>query len=350
MQDYGLETPVLQAVVRTFLDVFPGATLWFSSLSCPDVFLVGSVKPLCIDVAALEQRLAAVQVENPSDPPRRLTAEGLLRCFIAGPDALRRFAADAPLTRDARPMLEYAAEASLLTGSAAPTLETIATLCESAVPWLVNASPGLVERLERRAAANRALNRIMVDFDARGPKHKEEAFDQMRLLVAAHHDDRELRHAIAATFATAANEGFLREGDYPALRRLLTDALALTPDQPAVLVVAARLDAALGHVDEALHKLDLAAQSSAPWRVSPRYNRARILLNAQRPRETIELCRQMVADDPELGVAWELFARACEMAGDAAGAHAAWSRLLELDPESDAAKRALGLAASRGGP
>ena len=323
MQDYGLETPVLQAVVRTFLEVFPGATLWFSSLSCPDIFLVGSVRPLCLDVAALERRLAAVQIENPSDAPRKLTAEGLLRCFIAGPDALRRFAADAPLTRDARPMLEYAAEASLLTGSAAPTLQTIATLCESAVPFLVNAPPDLVERLERRAAVNRALNRIMVDVDVGGPQHKAAAFEQLRQLVDHHRDDRELCHAVAATFANAANDGFRHRGDEPALRRLLADALLFDPGQPAVLVVAARLDAALGQVDEALRKLDLAAQSSPPWRISPRYNRARILLEAARPREALEICRQLVLQSPDLGVAWELSARAFERTGDKPGTLAA---------------------------
>jgi predicted Zn-dependent protease len=188
----------------------------------------------------------------------------------------------------------------------------------------------------------------MVDIDVGGPQHKEAAFEQLRQLAEHHRDDRELRHAVAATFANAANEGFRRRGDDPALRRLLADALLLDPGQPAVLVVAARLDAALGQVDEAMRKLDLAAQSSPPWRISPRYNRARILLDAARPREALAICRQLVQELPDLGVAWELSARACERAGDGAGALAAWERLLALDPEDEAAKQALGLAPRRG--
>jgi spermidine synthase len=350
MQSYGLETPVLRAVVRTFLEVFPGATLWFSSLSYPDIFLIGSVAPLQIDVAALEQRLAAAKIVNPSDPPRLLTADGLLRCFIAGPETLRRFSEGAPLTRDAKPMLEYAAEASLLTGSASPTLKTISTLCEPAVPWLVNAPAGFVEKLERRAAVNRALNRIIIEGDTGSSELHEESFGQMRLLTSAHPDDRELRHAVAAIFAEAARDGFSRRGDAPVLRQLLKDALELSPDQPAVLSVAAELDAADGRVDEALHKLDAAAHSTASWRVSPRFEGASLLLRVGRPRDAMAICWELLDRDPSLAIAWELLARSCESTGDLAGARSAWEHLLRLDPESAAARKALDPASRRGAP
>lgn len=350
MQSYGLETPVLRAVVRTFLEVFPGATLWFSSLSYPDIFLIGSVAPLRIDVAALEARLASAKIVNPSDAPNPLTAEGLLRCFVAGPETLHRFAEGAPLTRDAKPMLEYAAEASLLTGSASPTLQTISTLCEPAVPWLTNAPPELAARLERRAEVNRALNRIIVEGDVGGFELHAESFEQMRLLAAAHPDDRELSHAVAAIFAEAARDGFAHRGDAPELRKLLSEALALSPEQPPVLTIAASLDAVDGHVDEALHKLDAAARSSAPWRVSPRYDRARVLLGVGKPREAMAICKELLDRDPSLAVAWELLARSCESTGDQAGARSAWERLLRLDPESTAARQALEPAPRRGAP
>jgi spermidine synthase len=350
MQSYGLEASVLQAVVRTFLEVFPGATLWFSSLSYPDIFLIGSVAPLQIDVAALEQRLAAAKIVNPSDAPHLLTADGLLRRFIAGPDALRRFSQGGAITRDAKPMLEYEAESSLLTGSAAPTLKTISTLCESAVPWLRNASPEFVQKLERRADVNRALNRIIVEGDTGGSELRLESFDQMRLLASAHPDDRELGYAIAAIFAEAARDGFARRGDSPVLRKLLKEALDLSPEQPAVLSIAARLDAVDGRLDEALRKLDAAARSSAPWRLTPRCDRASVLLGVGKPRDAIAICKELLARDPELAVAWELLAHACESTGDWAGARDAWERLLTLDPECDAARKALGSGSGRGAP
>jgi spermidine synthase len=346
MQGYGLELPVLQAVVRTFLDVFPNATLWFSSLGWPDVFMVGSVAPLSIDVPGLEERLARARIVDPDRNGHVLDALNLMRCFIAGPDALRRFAGAGPFTRDAQPMLEYAAEVSLITGNAHPTRQMIASLCESPAPLLANAPPALLAALEQRIAANRELNRIMVEGDAGNDGLTDEAFVRLRALVGVHPDDAGLRDSVAGVLAEAAKEKFYaldgkpraeQEAGLVAPRGLLADAAKLAPDHPSVLRCSALLAGVLGDFDAALATLDREAKITEPWRLEVRFERARMLLAANRVHDAAAGCREILALDPLFAPALQILGQACLAAGDLDGARTAWKRQLELNPDSPVA-------------
>jgi spermidine synthase len=350
MQGYGLELPVLQAVVRTFLDVFPNTTLWFSSLGWPDVFLVGSVAPIRIDVPALEQRLAKARIVDPDQSGPAIDALGLLRCFIAGPDALRRFAGPGPFTRDSRPMLEYAAEVSLMTGNAHPTRQMIMSLCESPAPLLVNAPPALLAALEKRVAANRDLNRIMVEGDAGNDGLTDEAFVRLRALVGVHPDDAGLRDSVAGVFAEAAKEKFYaldflppaeRPAGLVAPHKLLTDAAALAPDHPSVLRCSALLAGVLESFDEAIALLDREAKVTEPWRLETRFEQARMMLKANRVHDAAAACRELLARDPLFPPALQILGQACAAVGDFAGARAAWKRQLELNPDAPVAVEGL---------
>lgn len=350
MQGYGLELPVLQAVVRTFLDVFPNATLWFSSLGWPDVFMVGSVAPLSIDVPALEQRLAQARIADPDRNGALLDATGLLRCFIAGPDALRRFAGAGPFTRDAQPMLEYAAEVSLITGSAHPTRQMIASLCESPAPLLANAPPALLAALADRIAANRELNRIMVEGDAGNDGLTDEAFVRLRALVGFHPDDLGLRDSVAGVLAEAAKEKFYALDSVPpdqraagvaAPRKLLEDAAKFAPEHPSVLRCSALLAGVLGDFDAALATLEREQKITEPWRLEVRFERARMLLAANRAHDSIAACREILAKDALFAPALQVLGQALAMTGDYDGARAAWNRQLALNPDSPVAAEGL---------
>jgi len=358
MQGYGLELPVLQAVVRTFLDVFPNATLWFSNLGWPDVFLVGSVGPLSIDVAALEERLAKARVVDPNLSGHVMDAERLMRCFIAGPDALRKFVGPGPFTRDAQPMLEYAAEASLITGNQHPTRQMIAALCESAAPLLANAPADLVERLARRAAVNRDLNRIMVEGDAGNDGLTDAAFARLLALVDANPDDAGLRDSVAGILAEAAHDKFYALDFLPAVdqqrqlglplerqspefrapRLLLDAATRLAPEHPVVLRDRAKLLAMTGAFDDALAHLERERKLTESWRLEPLLEQARILALAQRPHDSIAVARKILAQDPLFTAAWEILAQASEIAGDWDTAFEGWNQVLALNPDSQLAR------------
>lgn len=94
-----------QSLVRSFLDVFPYATVWSTELH--EMLLVGSTSPIELDgrritarftgVAALA--LAEIGVESPA---------ALLATWISGRDGLERYAGRTPAVTDDRPRIEHA--------------------------------------------------------------------------------------------------------------------------------------------------------------------------------------------------------------------------------------------------
>ena len=90
-------------MMRTFLAVFPHATLWLNG-----DLLVGSRRPQALDEATLAGRVASGGVDHAS-----LAAVGiddgpaLLQWFLARDDELRAYAGEGPLLVDDRPAIEY---------------------------------------------------------------------------------------------------------------------------------------------------------------------------------------------------------------------------------------------------
>jgi hypothetical protein len=263
-----------------------------------------------------------------------MDAERLMRCFIAGPDALRKFVGPGPFTRDAQPMLEYAAEASLITGNQHPTRQMIAALCESAAPLLANAPADLVLRLARRAAVNRDLNRIMVEGVAGNDGLTDAAFTRLLALVDANPDDAGLRDSVAGILAEAAHDKFYaldflsaadqqrqlalpleqQAPEFRAPRLLLDAATRLAPEHP----VAARPGEAArddGVVRDDARAPRAGAKLTEGWRLEPLLEQARILALAERPQRPIAVARKILAQDPLFTAAWEILAQASEDRG-----------------------------------
>jgi spermidine synthase len=107
VQAYRILPEDLRSVVRSFLAVFPDATLWEESAGGGDLFLVGGLGARGIDLDALERA--------PADVWRDLGDRGgsgpvaLLTRFVAGPRSLDAFADEAPPHTDDRLTLEWRA-------------------------------------------------------------------------------------------------------------------------------------------------------------------------------------------------------------------------------------------------
>jgi len=108
---YNLTPEETRGVVRTFIEVFPEAALWYNSTN---LLLLGWEDTFVIDPSGVEGRLlqpAIVQdlaisyTGNPLESLNQL--EGVLAGFLMGPDALARFAQEAPLYTDNQPTLEF---------------------------------------------------------------------------------------------------------------------------------------------------------------------------------------------------------------------------------------------------
>ena len=95
-----------RSLVRSFIDVFPYASLWTTEFH--EMLLVGSLQPLQLDVPRIRQRfeqpeiaaaLGAVGVDSP---------QALLATWITDRNGLERYAGDAPAVTDDQPRIEYA--------------------------------------------------------------------------------------------------------------------------------------------------------------------------------------------------------------------------------------------------
>ena len=106
-----LDLETLRSIVQSFLAAYPEglAMLASNSLETPVIGLVGRADGQRFDAHALAKHLANVP------QPERVTSAGiedefaLLGSFIAGPQALRQFAGDAPANTDDHPIVAYRA-------------------------------------------------------------------------------------------------------------------------------------------------------------------------------------------------------------------------------------------------
>ncbi|MDR9752788.1 fused MFS/spermidine synthase [Pseudomonas sp. SZMC_28357] len=95
-----------RALVRSFLDVFPYATLWTSEFH--EMLLVGSLQPIELDAARITRRFQQESVRSTLQDVGVGSAPALLATWVTDRQGLQRFAADAPAVTDDWPRIEYA--------------------------------------------------------------------------------------------------------------------------------------------------------------------------------------------------------------------------------------------------
>ncbi|HEY8491078.1 MAG TPA: fused MFS/spermidine synthase, partial [Dehalococcoidia bacterium] len=89
-------------IMRTFLHVFPDATLWYNG-----TLLVGTKEPLQLDPAAFERRLQDPGVRAALATVGLDGFDKLVAHYWAGPEELHRYVGEGPVLTDDRPMVEY---------------------------------------------------------------------------------------------------------------------------------------------------------------------------------------------------------------------------------------------------
>ncbi|GLZ86338.1 hypothetical protein Pres01_23890 [Metapseudomonas resinovorans] len=95
-----------RSLVRSFLDVFPHASLWTTEFH--EMLLIGSLEPQELDVARIRQRFEQPEVAGALAEVGVDSAAALLATWVTDRDGLERFAGDAPAVTDDRPRIEYA--------------------------------------------------------------------------------------------------------------------------------------------------------------------------------------------------------------------------------------------------
>lgn len=95
-----------RSLVRSFLDVFPYASLWTTEMH--EMLLVGSYAPIQLDAKEITTRLANTGVTTTLSTVGVSSPEALLATYVTGRDGLMRYAANAAAVTDDRPHIEYA--------------------------------------------------------------------------------------------------------------------------------------------------------------------------------------------------------------------------------------------------
>ncbi len=336
VQGYGMQIDTLRTIVRTFLTVFPHASLWFSSFGQPDIFLLGSMAPFAIDFDALEKRLAAAQVPDAIAGGRPLDAIELLRHFVAGPATLRAFAGDGPLTTDARPSLEYAAEEALMGNGESPGTNLIANLAKPPFELLADGGASLPAAtratIERRAAANREIVLRLADTSRAAALLSSRGLAECEALLARFPDDRAARYAMVGALMYGLSLQ-LQQGESAELLGLMSRAAKLDPDHPESLKFEAIRRLPERDAAPVLALMDRHAAALEPWRQMAQVDRARCLVQlGQIPTAIVQL-EEVVARDPWFMSAWRELENAATQAGRLALAAKARARLDELGDE-----------------
>jgi spermidine synthase len=103
LQWIGQRPPVeYKLIMRTFLDVFPDATLWHDG-----TLMVGTLRPLRISRAAFERRRAHPATKAALDEAGFVDFDAVRRLYTAGPVEMRSFVGPGTVLTDDRPLVEY---------------------------------------------------------------------------------------------------------------------------------------------------------------------------------------------------------------------------------------------------
>ncbi len=89
-------------IMRTFLDVFPEATLWYDG-----GLMAGSLRPLRIDPATLQSKRAIPETRAALDEIGLSDFATLASWYTAGSREMKEFVGEGPVLTDDRPMVEY---------------------------------------------------------------------------------------------------------------------------------------------------------------------------------------------------------------------------------------------------
>jgi spermidine synthase len=127
---YQLDLSVLQTIIRTFLDVFPGGEAFLAqySLKMPILGLMAATKPLRYPPDWLEREVKDCQMRDSLDALHLQDSLALFGLFLAGNGDLRAFAGPGPLNTDDRPVVIFVAPRFVYSRQEPPSARLLALL------------------------------------------------------------------------------------------------------------------------------------------------------------------------------------------------------------------------------
>jgi spermidine synthase len=346
---YDISNRDLKSIVATFLDVFPDGTLWL--IGDADVLLVGSTVPLDARIAGIgaamrrpgvAQDLASVGVVSPFS---------VTSMFIAGGDALKAWAAGAPMQTDDLNALEFSGPRSIFGAARDDNAVALRQLAEASPK-----PPPVADALAHATAADwRDRGLMLLKADANRP-----AFDDLArsltldatdgaaldgLLRAAGSENRlieaeQLLKRLSADPAHAAakltlSRALAAQGEMEPAMRIPLDMLQANPaDVPAL----EQLASILSDMGDATRLEPVVQQlvKDAPKNSWAHYYAASLFFIQNRPDVALKAARNAVAIDPTNAKAHNLIGACLASIGNIDAARTAFETSLKADPKAPA--------------
>ena len=133
LQIYQMSNETYASILRTFQSVFP-EVLVFRPAELGDTILIGSRRPLVLDLAALERRWQEPAVRADLARIGVVRPEFLLANLVLGPDAVRTVAATGRINTDDNMRVEFRGPRDMERGLSESTDEVFITLMRHATP------------------------------------------------------------------------------------------------------------------------------------------------------------------------------------------------------------------------
>lgn len=302
---HGLRPTEFRRIVRTFLDAFPHASLWFADRF---TILLGPLSPLAVDrrlfaerisAGPVRQDLAAVDLDDPC---------ALLSCCLAGPRALARYTARARALTD-RQGLPLGSTRGRLARDTKPANVAELLAVQEPFPSVVAHLPDSAET-RKRAAAHVAARKHILE-------------GRIHCFVGDYERERSCyRKALRKAPGQAEAERLLRETEYN------------------LLLVRAGTHTRAGSYAAAL-PLYLKAARLAPLRSAPHYNLGVVHLKRGEAARALAAFRKALERAPWDSRIHNGIALAQWQLGRRAASRRALEEALRLDPTMPEAARLL---------
>jgi spermidine synthase len=144
-----------RSLVRSFLDVFPYATLWSTEMH--EMLLVGSLQPIELETNQITSRFAQYDVSTALQAVGISSPAALLATWVSGREGLEQYASNARPVTDDHPRIEYAPW--VRPGEITRTFPQLLALRTD--PPLINADNALHEEIK-------VQRKILLDFYTAG--------------------------------------------------------------------------------------------------------------------------------------------------------------------------------------
>jgi spermidine synthase len=326
-----LETEDLRVLVRTFLDVFPYATVW---LDGGYLALIGGLQPFQID---LENFLTRHRQPDPLGGPASLVPDPLdfFSLYVSGGGALHDWSSSALLNTDDNLLLEYRIPQSLGTLNsielAARSLDTLLPLHRPLTELVHTDNPSHQVRLAKVSEGSRLLLEGIVTRARGQDLLARTKYNEAFKLIPANYQVR----TYLAQDSAARGRASLVQGDDAQASEQLSLASALNPDNPDVQFDLAALHARRGQDQDAvrLYRQLLRAHPEWPHRPTGEFNLGVSLYRLNRYEEARETLESALRAEPLSIDTHFTLANSLAKIGAYAEAAGHYREVLRLDPD-----------------